>query len=196
MAKMIGARGIQPPSTDHGCSLRSQTAGVIDLSLRFVPARMAGINIYASQLPTRARMIWCLQNKSLPMCVTAPISLCPITMSVGIPFALLKALVEVSAVFVAFTFIDGWSYLASFYSAFGLNPLELDVPIPVVCTTAIYVLFNAKWPPIVMVALLVAWGILAPRIRRLSRSVGMAIFGTLASHRFHGRRCSQFTVWS
>jgi hypothetical protein len=93
--------------------------------------------------------------------------------------ALLKALVEASAVFVAFTFIDGWSYLASYYSAFGLNPLELDFPIPVVCTTAIYVLFNEKWPLIVVVVLLLAWGVLSLRFPRLSRSVGATVLGLL-----------------
>jgi hypothetical protein len=94
-------------------------------------------------------------------------------------FALLKALAEASAVFVAFTFIGGWSYLASCYSAFGLNPLELDVPVPVVCTTAIYVLFDAKWPLIVVAALILGWVVYAPHFRRLARSVGAAVLGLL-----------------
>jgi hypothetical protein len=93
--------------------------------------------------------------------------------------AILKALAEASAVFVAFTFIGGWSYLASYYSAFGLNALELDVPVPVVCTTAIYVLFDAKWPLVVVVAGFLGWGFFAPRLRRLARSAGVAVLGLL-----------------
>jgi len=59
--------------------------------------------------------------------------------------AFLKSLAEASAIFVAFTYIAGWSYLAAYYSAFGVNPLELELPLPVVCTTAVYVLFNVGW---------------------------------------------------
>ena len=41
-------------------------------------------------------------------------------------FAALKSVVEVSAVFVALAFVTGWSYMASYYTQFGLNPFELD----------------------------------------------------------------------
>jgi hypothetical protein len=93
--------------------------------------------------------------------------------------AFLKALTEASAVFLAYTFIGGWSYLAAYYSAFGLNPLELDVSTAVVCTTAIYVLYDATWPLIVVAALVLGWGLLAPRFQRLSRSLGVAALGLL-----------------
>jgi hypothetical protein len=63
----------------------------------------------------------------------------------GDSLAFLKSLADASAVFVGFTYIGGWSYLASYYSTFGLNPLELDLPLPVVCTAAVYVLFNPAW---------------------------------------------------
>jgi hypothetical protein len=93
--------------------------------------------------------------------------------------ALLKALAEASAVFVAFTFIGGWSYLSSYYSAFGLNPLELDMPVPVVCTTAVYVLFDAKWSLILVAALALGWWILPLRLRRSSRIAGPAVLTLL-----------------
>jgi hypothetical protein len=93
--------------------------------------------------------------------------------------ALLKAIAEASAIFVAFTFIGGWSYLASYYSAFGLNALELDVPIAVVSTTAVYVLFDAKWPLAIVVALIVSWGFLADRFGRLYRSIGVTVLALL-----------------
>jgi hypothetical protein len=66
--------------------------------------------------------------------------------------AFLKSLAEVSSVSVGFAFVVGWSYLASYYRTFGLNPMELDLPLPVVCTTAVYVLYSAAWP-----WLLAAW---------------------------------------
>jgi len=58
------------------------------------------------------------------------------------PLPVLKALAEAAAVFVALTFVGGWSYLASYYKTFGLNPLELEISIPVVSTIAVYVLYE------------------------------------------------------
>jgi hypothetical protein len=75
-------------------------------------------------------------------------------------FAFLKSLAEASSVSVAFAFVVGWSYLASYYRTFGLNPLELDLPLPVVCTTAAYVLSSAVWPLLVGLALASGWLVL------------------------------------
>jgi hypothetical protein len=36
---------------------------------------------------------------------------------------IVKALMEVSSVLLVLTFVGGWSYLASYYRTFGLNPL-------------------------------------------------------------------------
>jgi hypothetical protein len=84
--------------------------------------------------------------------------------------AFLKALAEASAVFIALTFVGGWSYLASYYRTFGLNPLELDISIPVVSTIAVYVLYQSVWPLAVAFALILVFAILAARRRRLRRS--------------------------
>jgi hypothetical protein len=88
----------------------------------------------------------------------------------GDSLAFLKSLAEASAVFIALTFIGGWSYLASYYRTFGLNPLELDISIPVVSTIAVYVLYKSVWPLIVALVLIVAFAIFAARQRRLRRS--------------------------
>ena len=94
-------------------------------------------------------------------------------------FAFLKSIAEVSTIFVGFTFISGWSYLASYYSCFGLNSLELDLPLPVVCTAAVYVLFNSEWwLPAVVFAILLGWLILAYR-RKLPRRSLMAAMMTV-----------------
>jgi hypothetical protein len=88
--------------------------------------------------------------------------------------AFFKRLAELSAIFVGFTFIGGWSYLTSYYSTFGLNALELDVPLPVVCTTAVYVLFGAWWPVVVVAGFGLGWIFFGRRLRRFQRSA-MAI---------------------
>lgn len=91
-------------------------------------------------------------------------------------FAVLKALAEVSGVFVAVAFIGGWSYLAAYYRAFGLNPLELDISVPVVCTTAVSILFGNLWTFIAGV-LIVALAIFVSRFLKLGRG---AVVGVLA----------------
>jgi hypothetical protein len=81
--------------------------------------------------------------------------------------AVLKALAEASAVFVALMFITGWSYLASYYQTFGANPLELTIPVPVVATVGFDVLTAAKWPLITAGILLVAVAIFGHWVRRM-----------------------------
>ena len=71
--------------------------------------------------------------------------------------AVLKALAEASAVFIALTFVGGWSYLASYYKMFGLNPLELEMPVPVVSTIAVHMLYDSPWAwPLIVVGTLLA----------------------------------------
>lgn len=92
--------------------------------------------------------------------------------------AVLKALAEASGVFVAVAFIGGWSYLAAYYGTFGLNPLELDISIPVVCTTAVQILFGRPLS-FIAGALIVALAIFAGRFIRLGRSAVVGILAVL-----------------
>lgn len=72
------------------------------------------------------------------------------------PFSFLKLIAEASAVIVGLSFVAGWSYLASYYRTFGLNPIELDIPVPVAGTMALHVLYDSVWPlPTVAVAIAV-----------------------------------------
>jgi hypothetical protein len=93
--------------------------------------------------------------------------------------AFLKSLTEASAIFVAFTFIGGWSYLATYYRTFGLNPNEIDVPVPVVCTTAIYVLYTAKWPLAIVGGLILGWALFGHRFSARQSSATAATLALL-----------------
>jgi uncharacterized membrane protein YhaH (DUF805 family) len=94
-------------------------------------------------------------------------------------FAVLKALAEASAVILALTFVGGWSYLSAYYTTFGLNPLELDLSVPVVSTISAYVLYESVWPLFVFAALFVALTLVARRLRGLGRGWIVAALGVL-----------------
>jgi len=93
--------------------------------------------------------------------------------------AVLKALAEASAVILALTFVGGWSYLSSYYKTFGLNPLELDLSIPVVSTISVYILWESIWPLFVLAVLLVALALAGRRLHRLGRRWIVAALGVL-----------------
>ena len=90
--------------------------------------------------------------------------------------SVLKALAEASAVFVALTFVGGWSYLATYYKTFGLNPLELDFSVPVVSTVALYVLYEAAWPLIVAALLVILAAAAFRYMHGLRRGIVSAAF--------------------
>jgi uncharacterized membrane protein YhaH (DUF805 family) len=108
-------------------------------------------------------------------------------------FAVLKALAEASAVILALTFVGGWSYLSSYYKTFGLNPLELDLSIPVVSTISVYVLYESVWPLFVFATIFVALVLAARRLHWLGRESIVAALGILlltvaAAGLVHGRQ--------
>jgi uncharacterized membrane protein YhaH (DUF805 family) len=81
----------------------------------------------------------------------------------------LKALAEVSSVFLVLTYVGGWSYLSAYYRTFGLNPLELDFKTPVISTLSIYVLYKSWWPLFVFALVVAVLALLVRRLRRLDR---------------------------
>ena len=85
------------------------------------------------------------------------------------PFSFLKLIAEASAVFIALTFVTGWSYLASYYKTFGINPIELDIPVPVVATLALHLFYGLVWP---LPALALILALLAAFGRRFMRPRG------------------------
>ena len=60
-------------------------------------------------------------------------------------FGALKALAEIGGLLLALAFVAGWSYMASYYTAFGLNPLELDFSVPATAAFALHVLRTSGW---------------------------------------------------
>jgi hypothetical protein len=81
--------------------------------------------------------------------------------------SLLKSVAEVSAIAVAVAFVYGWSYLAAYYRTFGLNPIEIEVSVPVVAATAVYAFYNSKWILWTFVVFLAVIFLLGSRLRVL-----------------------------
>src|SRR5262245_65542222 len=65
----------------------------------------------------------------------------------------------------ALAFAAGWSYMASYYAAFGLNPMELEFSAPAVCVFALHMLGNSVWPVLVLVLVLGALAVAHKRLR-------------------------------
>ena len=111
------------------------------------------------------------------------------------PFAVIKAFAEASAVIIALTYVGGWSYLSSYYKTFGLNPLELDLSVPVVSTISVYVWYESVWPLVVFAILFVALILLFRRVQTFGRGLIVAAFGVLlltvsAAGLIRGRRAA------
>ncbi|MGB7547729.1 MAG: hypothetical protein WBM14_08265, partial [Terracidiphilus sp.] len=74
-----------------------------------------------------------------------------------------------------------------------MNALELDLPLPVVCTTAVYMLFSARWPLLVIAAFLLTWTFVA-RLRKINQRVVAVVVLVLllltvsTAGAFYGRR--------
>src|SRR5579863_7384437 len=56
------------------------------------------------------------------------------------PVEILKSIGEVAGVLTGIAFITGWLYWSTYYSSFGLNPLELGFSVAVVSVSPIQVL--------------------------------------------------------
>jgi hypothetical protein len=114
-------------------------------------------------------------------------------LALGGSLAFLKSLAEVSSVCVGLAFVVGWSYLTAYYRTFGLNPLELDMPLPVVCTTAVFILYSAVWPILVVAAFSLGWILFGRHVKRLHKGVTVVLLAALlfaasVSSAYLGRR--------
>ena len=71
-------------------------------------------------------------------------------------FGALKSIAEVGGLFLALSFVGGWSFMASYYLRFGLNPSELDFSVPATSAFAIHMLRSSGWPLVLAAALLIS----------------------------------------
>jgi hypothetical protein len=85
--------------------------------------------------------------------------------------AALKQITEVAAIFAAMAFVAGWSYVASYYNTFGLNPLEIDISTQVAAALAIQVIYESTWPLLAFVACGALLLIVGQRIGHLHSAV-------------------------
>jgi hypothetical protein len=58
----------------------------------------------------------------------------------------LKTIAEVGVLFLAVSFAGGWSFMASYYVSFGVNPYELEFSVPATSSFAVQMLFSSFWP--------------------------------------------------
>ena len=58
----------------------------------------------------------------------------------------LKSIAEVGSLFLALSFVGGWSFMASYYLSFGVNPSELDFSVPATSAFAVHMLRSSGWP--------------------------------------------------
>jgi hypothetical protein len=118
------------------------------------------------------------------------------------PFSLLKSIAEAASIFVALTFVAGWSYLASYYKTFGLNPVELEIPVPVVSTIALHMMYGSAWFLPVWTLVLVLIGAAARRFTRRRGShrwwvlaaLILTMFISAAAALFRGRQLANWDI--
>src|ERR1043166_3479811 len=61
-------------------------------------------------------------------------------------FAALKAIAEIAGLMGVLAVTAGWSYMAAYYMAFGLNPMELDFSVQATAAFALNMLVKSAWP--------------------------------------------------
>jgi hypothetical protein len=94
------------------------------------------------------------------------------------PFAVIKAVAEVTAVIGALAYVAGWSSLYSYYNAFGIGLFGLDIPFTVGCVFAIRVMIQSIWPALILAIMAAAYLILRSIFRRRLHS-GVLAAGVL-----------------
>lgn len=106
-------------------------------------------------------------------------------------FSVLKEIAEASSVFIAIAFVGGWSYLAAYYRTFGIGVLELDIPIQVVSTMAIRLLYDGSMAPLLVVVAMFAlfmWASHRFAIGVCAALLGVLLLGAAGAGGLHGRR--------
>src|SRR5262249_12356687 len=105
---------------------------------------------------------------------------------------MLKPVAEIAAIFGSLAFVAGWSHFTSYYYTFGLNPLELDLPVAFTSAFSLHVLYRSAVP---ILLLAVAAGILvllrrffAAKPVSMERAAPMLLFLILVLLGFLGNR--------
>jgi len=106
-------------------------------------------------------------------------------------FAALKTAAEMSGMLIAVAFLTGWSYMASYYTTFGLNPLELDFSVPATAAFALHAFRNSGWPLAVFAVPFILFPFskkLAPMLRSLAAGcIGVLLLLLAAAGSRRGR---------
>lgn len=65
----------------------------------------------------------------------------------------LKTIAETGVLFLGLSFAGGWSFMASYYQAFGISPYELDLSVPATSAFSIHMLLSSFWPLLIAMVL-------------------------------------------
>jgi hypothetical protein len=108
----------------------------------------------------------------------------------------LKGIAEAGSLFTGLSFIGGWSYMASYYMSFGVNPFELDVSVPFAAAFAVHMLLNSMWPLLLAGILFAAIALLYPRLAARRRAwaglaVAIVLFAVAIAGSLRGRQLAR-----
>jgi hypothetical protein len=67
----------------------------------------------------------------------------------------LKSIAEIGSLFLALSFVGGWSFMASYYLSFGVDPSELDFSVPATSAFAVHMFRSSGWPLLLAAVLFV-----------------------------------------
>jgi len=95
-------------------------------------------------------------------------------------WVLLKAVAEAAALFGFFASLAGWSYLAAYYSSFGVQPAELDIPASLSTLFAVNVAYHSAVSLLICIAAAMLVSFLPVRLGRM-RALGILVCVLAAS---------------
>jgi len=104
----------------------------------------------------------------------------------------LKSIAEVGSLFVALSFVGGWSFMASYYQSFGLNSSELDFSVPATAAFAVHMLRHSGWPLLLAGALFAGLALFYGKLGAARRTwagvcIAILIFAVAAAGSLRGR---------
>ena len=105
----------------------------------------------------------------------------------------LKSIAEVGSLFLALSFVGGWSFMASYYLSFGLNTSELDFSVPATSAFAVHMLRRSGWPLVLAAVLFIGLAFFYGKLGALRRAwaglcIAILLFAVATAGSLRGRK--------